>query len=53
LTLLAQGTIPDVILLEDANDLTAFLEATKRTVGRSWCDEVVNARNAAWADSFF
>jgi hypothetical protein len=51
--LLAQGTIPDPILLEDANDLAAFLEATGRTIDRSWCDDVVAARNNAFAESYF
>jgi hypothetical protein len=52
LTLLAQGTLPDVILLEDANDIALFLEATGRTVlRRRWCEEAVDALNEGFATS--
>jgi len=52
LTLLAQGTIPDLILLEDANDLVLFLEATGRTVPRRrWCEEAIEEANEGFATS--
>jgi len=42
LTLLAQGTQPDFLLLEDANDLVDFLEVTRRTIPRtSWAEEAI------------
>jgi hypothetical protein len=54
LTLLAQGTIPSPILLEDANDLALFLSRTGRTVpSYRWCDETVVERNEGFAESFF
>jgi hypothetical protein len=37
---LCQGTMPDLILLEDANDLIDFLEETCRTIPRAkWAEE--------------
>jgi hypothetical protein len=54
LTLLAQGRLPDQILLEDANDLALFLEATGRTVPRfRWCEEAIDEQNEQFAESFF
>jgi hypothetical protein len=54
LTLLAQGTIPDLVLLEDANDLADFLVATGRTLPRArWCEGFVETYNEQFAESFF
>jgi hypothetical protein len=54
LTLLAQGPIPDFLLLEDANDLVDFLEATRRTVCRSaWAEEAIAAANMRQIDGLF
>jgi hypothetical protein len=54
LTLLAQGNIPDFMLLEDANDLVDFLEATRRTVPRRlWADEVIAAARANQLEGLF
>jgi hypothetical protein len=51
------GPCPDLILLEDAEDLVNFLIMSGRVVDRDWCDEVVASRNAmqnaGFADSFF
>lgn len=44
MTLLAQGTIPDLMLYEDAKELCCFLEATGRTVLRTdWAEESIAA----------
>jgi len=53
LTLLAQGTLPDLILLEDAEDLSTWFAALGRTVESSWADDVRAAGLEAWADSIF
>jgi hypothetical protein len=54
LTLLAQGTAPDVVLLEDVHDLTDFLEATHRTVPRAmWADESIAAQLANEVEGLF
>jgi hypothetical protein len=47
------GPCPELILLEDAEDLVNFLIAAGRVVNRGWCDEVVAASNEGFADSFF
>jgi hypothetical protein len=44
LTLLAQGTQPPMMLIEDAEDLCDFLLATRRTVPPSrWAEESIAA----------
>ena len=44
LTLLAQGTHPPMMLLEDAEDLCDFLQATGRTIrAAKWASEVIAA----------
>ena len=44
LTLLANGSLPPLILLEDANDLLDFFEATGRTIPRTkWAIESIAA----------
>jgi hypothetical protein len=54
LTLLAQNPPDGWILLEDANDLADFLEATGRTVPRSkWADEAIAAQQAAQMEGLF
>jgi len=54
LTLLAQGTQPDWMLLEDANDVCDLLVWADRAVpaGR-WCDDAVDRQNEQFAESFF
>jgi hypothetical protein len=47
------GSLPDLVLLEDAEDLVNILIATGRVVSRAWCDEAVARRNEGFADSFF
>jgi hypothetical protein len=42
LTLLAQGQMPPLLLLEDAEDICDFLQATKRTIPAArWAEEVI------------
>ena len=54
LTLLAQGTMPPMLLLEDSNDLANFLEATGRTVRRStWADEAIAAKCVRQLEGIF
>jgi len=53
LTLLAQGTLPDVLLLEDAEDLARWFVALNRTVPRSWSEEVAAAAMAAHFEGMF
>jgi hypothetical protein len=54
LTLLAQGTLPDFLLVEDANDLIDFLEYSRRTIPRTrWATESVNALNRMAIESVF
>jgi hypothetical protein len=54
LTLLAQGTQPPMMLLEDAEDLCDFLEATRRTVPcRRWAAEAVAAANVDQIEGLF
>jgi hypothetical protein len=54
LTLLAQGQLPPMILMEDAEDLCDFLQATQRTVrAAKWADEVIAAVNAEAIESMF
>lgn len=44
LTLLANSTLPDLMLLEDANDICEFLEASGRTIPRErWALEIARA----------
>jgi hypothetical protein len=52
--LLAQGTIPPLILLEDAEDLCYFLQFTKRTVRASWwAEEAVAAAATEQIEGLF
>jgi hypothetical protein len=54
LTLLAQGPMPPMMLLEDAEDLCDFLLAAKRTVRPSaWAVEAIAARNADQIEGLF
>jgi hypothetical protein len=54
LTLLAQGTQPPMMMLEDAEDLCDFLEATRRTVpARRWAVEVIAAAQADQVEGLF
>lgn len=54
MTLLALGSLPDRMLLEDAEDLAIILEATGRTIPRwRWCDEYVESTNEDWAEAYF
>lgn len=54
MTLLAQGTIPSMVLLEDAEDLCVFLQATKRTLRASkWAEEVIAAVQAEQVEGIF
>jgi hypothetical protein len=51
---MAQGGLPQWILLEDANDLADFLEATWRTVPRGkWAVESIQAAAAAANEAVF
>ncbi len=46
--------MPDWTLLEDANDLADFLEATGRTVPRArWAEEAIAAASASAIEGFF
>jgi hypothetical protein len=54
LTLLAQGTQPPMMLLEDAEDIAEFLLATGRAVQPSrWAEEVIAAKNAEQIEALF
>jgi hypothetical protein len=54
LTLLAQGQMPPMVLLEDAEDLCDFLEATRRTVrAAKWAEEVIAASQANAMEGLF
>jgi hypothetical protein len=54
LTLLAQGTQPDRLLLEDAADIVQILAATGRTIpAHRWCGEAAAQINQSFAESFF
>jgi hypothetical protein len=54
LTLLAQGQMPDLVLLEDAEDLCDFLIVTRRTMPPSrWADEAIAAKGAAELEGLF
>jgi len=54
LTLLAQGAMPDLVLLEDANDLADFLEVTGRTIPRvRWAEECLAALSDDQLNSVF
>ena len=54
MTLLAQGPIPPMMLLEDVEDLCDFLQATRRTVQAvKWADEVVAAAAAEQVEGLF
>jgi hypothetical protein len=46
--------MPPMILLEDAEDIGDFLEATRRTVRASrWADEAIATATAAQLDGLF
>jgi hypothetical protein len=54
LTLLAQGPIPPMMLLEDAEDLCDFLLVTDRTVRPSrWAVEAIAAANLEQIEGLF
>jgi hypothetical protein len=54
LSLLAQGTMPPMMLLEDAEDICDFLEATKRTVRAArWAEEAIAAGEVAALEGLF
>ena len=54
LTLLAQGPMPPIMPLEDAEDLCDFLIATKRTLRPSaWAVEAIAAKNADQIEGLF
>jgi hypothetical protein len=51
---MAQGGLPPFVLLEDANDLADFLEATRRTVPRArWAVESIRAVAIAANEAIF
>ena len=51
---MAQGGLPRWILLEDANDLVDFLEATERAVPRrKWALESIAAAQRANLEGLF
>jgi hypothetical protein len=51
---MANGTLPDLILLEDAIDLCDFLEATGRTIPRSkWAAESIAAVQRSNLEAMF
>jgi hypothetical protein len=51
---MANGALPDLILLEDAIDLCDFLEATGRTIPRSkWAVESIAAVQRANLEAMF
>ncbi len=54
LTLLAQGQMPPMMLLEDAEDVCDFILATKRTIhpGR-WAEEAIAANATAAIEGVF
>jgi hypothetical protein len=48
------GTLPDFVLLEDANDLADFYEATRRTIARGkWAEESIAAGRRKQMESLF
>jgi hypothetical protein len=50
--LLAATALPPIILLEDANDLSDFLEFTGKTIPRRmWASEAIAAAEAAAAEA--
>jgi hypothetical protein len=54
LTLLAQGTTPDLILLEDAEDVCDFIVAARRTIHPSlWAEEAIAAANMREIEGLF
>jgi hypothetical protein len=54
LTFLAQGPLPDFILLEDAHDLLDFLEVTRRTIPRTkWAVESIEFANMLALEATF
>jgi hypothetical protein len=54
LTLLAQGTLPPMMLLEDAEDICDFLLLTGRTVRPSrWAVEAIAAVQADAVEGLF
>jgi hypothetical protein len=51
---MAQGSLPPLVLLEDANDLVDFLEATARTIPRTkWAAESIAAVQRANLEAMF
>jgi hypothetical protein len=51
---MAQGGLPPLILLEDANDLVDFLEATGRTIPRGkWAAESIEAAQRKSLEALF
>jgi hypothetical protein len=54
LTLLAQGPMPPMMLLEDAEDLCDFFQVTGRTVRASkWASEVIDLMQAEAVEGLF
>jgi len=51
---MANSSLPELILLEDAVDLCDFLEATRRTIPRSnWAVESIAATQRANFEAMF
>jgi hypothetical protein len=46
------GRLPRFILLEDAEDLTAILVMTSRTISPLWADDVRAARDSSINEQF-
>jgi hypothetical protein len=54
LTLLAQGTMPRIMLLEDAENVCDILQATSRTVrAATWADELIALAQAEQVEGLF
>ena len=54
LTLLAQGPMPDLMLLEDAEDVCDFIIAMRRTIHPArWADEAIAAANMREVEGLF
>ncbi len=54
LTLLAQGPLPPMVLLEDAEDLCDFYTATRRTIPAArWAVEAIAAAAADAVEGLF
>jgi hypothetical protein len=51
---MAQGSLPPLILLEDANDLLDFFEVTGRTISRTkWAVESIAAKQRKSLEGLF